>query len=86
MTRGPGPCVTASRLRRTATPKPLPYAVMNQWPRDKAGVRVVTYGPPDADGRCIHTLLWWQDGRKRAQCFHGVPRETRAALLTRRAG
>lgn len=43
-----------------------------QWPEDHNAFRISFDSPtrpPDKDGRESFTLLWWQDGRRRAQCF-----------------
>lgn len=41
------------------------------WPTP-GSVAVVDEGPKDGLGRQQFTLLWWQDGRKRAQVFFAV--------------
>jgi hypothetical protein len=53
----------------------------NEWPRSKTAVRVIKTSAFDEFGRCSFDLLWWQDGRKRAQCFHARPEETRRNVL-----
>lgn len=54
----------------------------DDWPKSKTAVRLIKLkdGPLDDLGRCSFTLLWWQDGKKRAQCFFAKPWETQQSL------
>lgn len=55
--------------------------IRHKWPRSKTAIKIVDRGPMDEDGRCSFAVLWWQDGVKRAQCFHAKPDDIRRMVL-----
>ena len=52
----------------------------SEWPRSRTAIRIVKRSPLDDDGRCSFDLLWWQNGKQRAQSYFAKPYETRENL------